>query len=311
MTSAQRAIYHRTDASEDCSTDLTPGQRVGMTIVSEAAMLSLFSVLLVLGYIGLSALLHRRRHQKKLSLFNNALDVYVFSLICFDLIQAIGGVLSIRWVNDGIVRCSDYCTTQGILRSIGDTGASMATIAIAFNTFVVIVFRRQLARLRLSILVAAVIWGFCVFFPVIGFLVNQNGPNPFFTPTPIGGLYIWLWIAALESFALYVPLFFILLSGTAAGQRRWWELIFLSNTDGEDNIDGTDDVRAASFKMLLFPFSYSVLVVPLSVCRFISFHHPNAISSQAIFIANSLFSLTGFVDVLLLINLRRDLRVIG
>ncbi|KZS94831.1 hypothetical protein SISNIDRAFT_409269 [Sistotremastrum niveocremeum HHB9708] len=297
MTSAQRAIYHRTDASEDCSTDLTPGQRVGMTIVSEAAMLSLFSVLLVLGYIGLSALLHRRRHQKKLSLFNNALDVYVFSLICFDLIQAIGGVLSIRWVNDGIVRCSDYCTTQGILRSIGDTGASMATIAIAFNTFVVIVFRRQLARLRLSILVAAVIWGFCVFFPVIGFLVNQNGPNPFFTPTPywcwigsnysnarIGGLYIWLWIAALESFALYVPLFFILLSGTAAGQRS---------------------------RRIRFPFSYSVLVVPLSVCRFISFHHPNAISSQAIFIANSLFSLTGFVDVLLLINLRRDLRVIG
>ncbi|KZS94082.1 hypothetical protein SISNIDRAFT_57650 [Sistotremastrum niveocremeum HHB9708] len=309
-------------AEDECQvTELTPGQRIGLTISVEAALLSLFAVLLVLGSIGVVVCRRRWRHRKGFRLVTGPLDVYVLSLICSDMMQAIGGILNIRWINEGVVKCSSYCDAQGIIQNMGETGSAMATIAIALNTFVVIFFRKQPVKLWAAVLIASSIWGFCVFFPVIGFLVFRHSSSPFLAPTPfwcwigshyagdrIGGEYLWLWIAALESFVLYVPLFFILLQGTEAGGRKWWQLMFLSNTDSEDEVD---DVRAASFKMLLFPFTYSVLVVPLSVCRWVLFRHPHAVPSQATFAVYSLFSLMGLVDVLLLINMRRDLYVIG
>ncbi|KZT33467.1 hypothetical protein SISSUDRAFT_1122852 [Sistotremastrum suecicum HHB10207 ss-3] len=313
-----------TDSAEGCLLTLTPGQRIGLTISVEAALLSLFAVLLVLGYIGVAALRAHWRRRQGVRLITNPIDIYVISLICSDLMQALGGILNIRWVNDGAITCSRYCAAQGILENTGETASAMATIAIALNTFVVIGFRKQPTRLWVAILVAAAIWGFSLFFPIIAYLIFRHSPNPFLAPTPfwcwvgshhtrerIGGEYVWLWIAALGSFVLYVPLFFILLRGAEANNRRWWQLIFLSNTDSKE---ATDDIRAASFKMLLFPFTYSALVVPLSVCRWILFHdhdNPSAVPSWATFAVISLFYLMGLVDVLLLINLRRDLYVIG
>jgi hypothetical protein len=48
-----------------------------------------------------------------------------FSLFVFDLLQAIGGVLNIRWAHNGIVTTGYYCTAQGIVEQIGELGVAL------------------------------------------------------------------------------------------------------------------------------------------------------------------------------------------
>src|SRR6266478_2481087 len=46
----------------------------------------------------------------------------------FDLVQAIGGILNVRWAHNGIVTTGPYCTAQGLVQQIGDTGVALMTL---------------------------------------------------------------------------------------------------------------------------------------------------------------------------------------
>ena len=39
-----------------------------------------------------------------------------------------GGVLDIRWANDGIVITGHYCTAQGIIQQLGEVGVALVTL---------------------------------------------------------------------------------------------------------------------------------------------------------------------------------------
>ena len=51
-----------------------------------------------------------------------------FSLFVFDLLQAIGGILHIKWAHDGIVATGHYCTAQGIIQQMGQLGVALITL---------------------------------------------------------------------------------------------------------------------------------------------------------------------------------------
>jgi hypothetical protein len=51
-----------------------------------------------------------------------------FSLFVFDLLQAIGGTLNIRWAHNGFVTTGPYCTAQGIVEQIGELGVALIII---------------------------------------------------------------------------------------------------------------------------------------------------------------------------------------
>jgi len=222
--------------------------------------------------------------------------------------------MSLKWVHQQSVSCSGYCSGQGIMQNIGETGSAMATIAIAVHTFVVIVFRWRIERLWFPVLVVASIWIFCILFPIINWARFRKNEKPFLFPSPywcwigarpglqIGGEYVWLWIAALVSILLYVPLFFVIRGNLDIDEHWWWKLRFNRDADQADS--------ALSFQMLLYPMAYSVLVIPLSVCRWFQFSN-HQISTAARFGPFTLFSLMGLVNVVLLRLLRPDVLMMG
>jgi hypothetical protein len=56
------------------------------------------------------------------------LIAWQFSLFLFDFIHAVGGVLNVRWADDGRVAMGPYCVTQGIIKQIGTLGAALTTL---------------------------------------------------------------------------------------------------------------------------------------------------------------------------------------
>jgi hypothetical protein len=43
-------------------------------------------------------------------------------------VEALCGILNVRWANNGIVTAGSYCTAQGIVQQIGDVGVGLITL---------------------------------------------------------------------------------------------------------------------------------------------------------------------------------------
>ena len=53
-------------------------------------------------------------------------------LFVYDFLQAIGGILNIRWAHDGIITRGPYCTAQGIVKQMGALGVALITLVCIF-----------------------------------------------------------------------------------------------------------------------------------------------------------------------------------
>ena len=129
-----------------CSTEnpnklycLNRGDSIGLALTSESGFISLVAVMVIFGFVVVSTLSpHTRKtkltamYQKKLvlgiKLVQNPVDIYMLSLFTFDLIQAVGTVLDVKWVNEGMVYTGTYCTAQGTIQQLGETGVAIATL---------------------------------------------------------------------------------------------------------------------------------------------------------------------------------------
>lgn len=61
-------------------------------------------------------------------------DYYFLSLLISDMVQSISNILHIKWIADGGLTAGTYCTTQGVMKQVGDVGVSLATLVIAGHT---------------------------------------------------------------------------------------------------------------------------------------------------------------------------------
>jgi hypothetical protein len=52
-------------------------------------------------------------HLPDLGLWTSLPPTPQLSLLTSDLVQGLGKMLDVKWLNDGIVQCGTYCTTQG------------------------------------------------------------------------------------------------------------------------------------------------------------------------------------------------------
>jgi hypothetical protein len=53
-------------------------------------------------------------------------------LFIFDIIQATGGILNVRWAGEGQVITGSYCSAQGIIEQIGALGTSLIILVRVF-----------------------------------------------------------------------------------------------------------------------------------------------------------------------------------
>jgi len=110
------------------------------------------------------------------------MDLYTLSLFTGGLIQALGVVLEVKWINDGEVHGGSFCRAQvGVLQNLGQASVAMTTILITLDTFATLWWHRVEDMLLLPSILVTVLWLFLILFTVISSSLHTH--PPFYTPT--------------------------------------------------------------------------------------------------------------------------------
>jgi len=196
-----------------------------------------------------------------------------------------GGILDVRWAHNGIVTVGPYCTAQGIIQQIGELGVALITLILTIHTFVVALWSVGSRARHFAFGIVALATLFVALWVGLG-----NGLHKHFeTPTPywcwvgpafqgerLAGEYLWLWIALFASVILNIPLY----------------------------IWAKDRLSVHLERMLLYPLAYSIIVLPISIARWVS---SKDVPSAATFFSVCLFNLSGAINVLLFLIVRPQL----
>ncbi|KAI0276659.1 hypothetical protein BGY98DRAFT_1098000 [Russula aff. rugulosa BPL654] len=273
-------VFGHNDKSGPPISCLTRGESIGLALTAEASLLSSTSVFVIFIWIGWNVRWYRKTFPKgDWKLFQGPADIYMFSLFVFDFLQALGGVLNIRWAHNGIVTTGHYCTAQGIIQQIGEVGVALITLVLSCRPhFRIRLWQVGMYARGVALGMVSLATVFITLWVAIGAGVHRNYevPTPYwcwispkFSGIRIGGEYIWLWIALFASAILYIPLYF------------WAEGRF-------------------------YPLAYSLMVLPLSISRWLLFGNHD-VPSAATFFSVTLYSLSGAINVLLFLIVRPHL----
>jgi len=135
---------------------------------------------------------------------------------------------------------------------------------------------------------------------------NYETPTPYwcwispkFPKERLGGEYVWMWIALFASAILYIPLYFWAEGFWSVDEEykfHWW--------NPDQRVEYVQ--RRAALGMLLYPVAYSLVVLPITIARWLQFSRHD-VSSAVTFFANSMFYLSGAINVLLFLIIRPQL----
>ncbi|KDR68235.1 hypothetical protein GALMADRAFT_1048879 [Galerina marginata CBS 339.88] len=222
------------NSTDDSTYFLTRGQRVGVTIMVEAGLASLLAVLYV-SLIILRNFLWRIRNvsRGKWHVFQTPMDLhtansfarrvfsptnpYWFSLFSAELLQAIGCVMSLKWIHKGIIQVNGFCWAQGVVKQFGQTGRSITILLMTSYTFVELWLRKTETSMRVTNAVIFAAWLSVAAAVIIGdIVIGMRGEAPFTSPVPywcwihgrypkwrILGEYLWIWVTLAISSAAF------------------------------------------------------------------------------------------------------------
>ncbi|KAH9040681.1 hypothetical protein EDB85DRAFT_2169481 [Lactarius pseudohatsudake] len=281
-------------------TCLTHGQSIGLALTAEASFLSLAAVIIALALTVRNVLRYRRAHPNGgRKLLRVSSDIYLLSLFAYDILQALGGILDVRWAHNGIVTVGSYCTAQGIIQQSGELGVALITLIITVHTFVVALWEvKFIDARRFAFGMVALASLFVVLWVGIGNGIHKDleVPTPYwcwiadkYKLERLAGEYIWLWIALSASVIMYIPLYFWMNGRRLSTDPKKWYKFRLSKSDDH------------------YPIAYSFVVLPVSIVRWIGFRTNKNAPSAATFFAVSTFNLSGAINVLLFLIVRPEL----
>ncbi|TFK56974.1 hypothetical protein OE88DRAFT_1730405 [Heliocybe sulcata] len=295
---------------DDDSGRFTFGKRLGLVFIVQTAGLSAVAVFALLAYIAYGAVKIVPGASRKWRTGTHV-HFYFLSLLLSDLIQAIGGMMDIRWIVKSNVEVGPFCTAQGALKQIGDVGVAMASMAIAFHTFSVLVFRwRPDASPKIAFVVLGFIWAFIAL--TVGLGLGTHKGEDYYGDTqywcwitsdyPVQRIaleYFWLWFTALLNIALYVPLAlvlkgYIIIDGMKVRVPRGEERTHLKITSS----NGMKDAGRLALEMLFYPAVYTITVLPIAVVRWRAFA-ADTVPFAATVVADVLFASSGLLNVIL------------
>jgi len=236
------------------------------------------------------------------------MGLYLLILFLADMVQAVGAIMDIRWIYRGDVVSGRFCIAQGAIQQLGESGVAMTTLVIALHTFVSVWWGRGEHALRTAKIIMIVVWLYIIGFVAIG--IGVNGRHDYEIPTPywcwigenflvqrILGEYIWFWLTLLVSIVAYIPLCLYVRGNITVNTDVWWRFrVHRAHNRGV--------VRTRALDLIAYPLVYSVLVLPLSVVRWLRFiqerhggmdHVPPA----ATFAVVAVYGLSGAANVLL------------
>jgi len=177
----------------------TSKEQAGVTFLVFVSILSLIAVIGLLGIISLSAFRTRSYRREEYLFVRTPVAAYFVSLLCCELIQAIGSLNNSRWVRLGAVQLDQSCTTQAILKQAGDVGTAIWSLAIALHTFSVLALEVELTSKLTSFGTLIAGWsGICAIVICGPAVVNTAQRGPFFWDSGILVLNI-KWISDLST----------------------------------------------------------------------------------------------------------------
>ncbi|KLO07844.1 hypothetical protein SCHPADRAFT_944915 [Schizopora paradoxa] len=299
-------------------TCLSRTESIGLSFFVEAGILSASALAILVGLI-IRNVYRYKKHAKayKWRLVDQPADVYVLSLFVADVLQSIGSAMSARWVHTGVVEPGHFCTAQGVIQQVGETSVGLATMIIAIHTFLSVWMRVQ-HRVRTALIVATIPWLFMALFVGIAARKHKDydEPSPFwcwvgpnYKPERIFGEYLWLWLTIFVSMAVYIPLILWNQGLIAIDEKHWWKVSWYRKSPADAD-EKRERPVGSSLKLLAYPVAYSIVVLPLSVVRWITFDEKpceSKVPEAATFAVVFLHGCFGFVNVVLLLTTRQTL----
>jgi hypothetical protein len=287
-------------------TCLTHGQSIGLALTAESSFISFAAVMVVFVMIGRNVLRYRRALPRGgWKLLRTPADVYMLSLFVFDILQAMGGILDVRWAHNGIVTTGPYCTAQGVIQQIGELGVALITLILTTHTFVVALWKIGIEARCFAFGIVALATIFIALWVGLGNGLHKN----FETPTPfwcwigphykaerLAGEYAWLWITLFASVIMYIPLYFWTKGRLSTDPEKWYKFRLSESDDGYSQ-------RRAALGILFYPLAYSLVVLPLTIARW-SLFNGKKVSSAATLFSVSVFNLSGAINVILFLIVR-------
>lgn len=134
--------------------------RPGLIVISVLALLSLFGTVAAASFI-VYRLFNRKRYQAAPLRYNQSL-ILILNLLIADIQQALSFAFSLHWIrNNAILAPTGICNAQGWLVQIGDVSSGLFSLAIALQTFYIIVLQRKL-EYKTFLWCVGGIWAFCL-----------------------------------------------------------------------------------------------------------------------------------------------------
>lgn len=263
------------------SGDFDQSTKIGLIFVVVAACLSTFAVSCLLLYIGTSVIYNPEVTRGWKS---THVHYYFMNLLACEVVQGIGGIMTVKWTIDMGVTEGTYCTAQGIFQQMGDVGVALCSLAIAVYTFCVLAVRWHPPFIS-TIVVIVLIWIFLAL--ITGVASAKHGAQGYYGDTKywcwitdhfederIALEYFWMWLAAMGNIVIYVLLAFLVkgflsFSGCSV---RFHKPITPVESDPL-SIENTNRSRttAIAVQMLFYPAVYTITVFPMTVTRWMSF----------------------------------------
>jgi len=116
----------------------------------------------------------------------------------------------------------------------------------------------------------------------------------------LAGEYLWMWIALCASVVMYPPVHFWMKGYLSVDENKWYKFRL-----EKSEVEGSSQ-RRATLGILLYPLTYSLTVIPLSVSRWLRFSHVH-VPSAAILFGGMMFNLSGAINVLIFLIVRPHL----
>ncbi|KAJ7253666.1 hypothetical protein B0H12DRAFT_1233549 [Mycena haematopus] len=274
------------------------------------------------GFLSLTAisylLLTIVTYSKKYS--NTHFLVYFYCLLLADVMQSLGAIMSLRWVDHGGVYEGAFCAAQGGMKQGGSIAAAVWTFAISLHLFNLLFLRYETTKL-VSWTLVAFGWSFVFMMVFLGpVAIETKERGPFFG---ISGAWCWItheyhvqqivmqylfeFLSIVFSSFLYTATL-LRVRGNLLKVDGRWNLRFLSAGDSWKLDFGRDFTDSSSLRliqhMIWYPVAYAVCILPIAGVRVYSIagmQPPFAVTVVAAFI----FNLSGFVDVVLFFTMLR------
>ncbi|KAF8906832.1 hypothetical protein CPB84DRAFT_1675345, partial [Gymnopilus junonius] len=230
---------------------------------------------------------------------------FIMSLLFANVLQSIGSVMVFRWVAIGAVKAGPL---SGI-KQAGNVGTSIWSLIIAFHLFHVLFLRNRMTK-RVFTMTMISAWAFVLFIILLGRYAIQNAKKgPFYG---ISGSWCWItanygpervlleyffeFVSVATSFMLYILVLLRVRGNLVKDKNHKWHLRFIGRGNDwalaitRDTVDNS--MNNVAQKLVWFPVSYAIILIPISITRISSFNGSN-VPFWATAFTDVIFNLTG------------------